>query len=150
MRFQGKLYKDGKFWLVEVPVFAAMTQGRTRKEALAMIVDWFVTMIDRPGFSVIVHEGRQGNLELSASDTKAMVGLLLQRQRQLHGLSLAAAAERLGAKSRNAYARYEQGSSIPTVEKLGQLLQAVSGGRDFVLSSSTIEDTSQEEQSSAG
>jgi len=27
MRFQGKLYKDGKFWLVEVPVFAAMTQG---------------------------------------------------------------------------------------------------------------------------
>jgi hypothetical protein len=150
MRFQGKLYKDGKFWLVEVPAFAAMTQGRTRKEALAMIADWFATMIDRPGFSVIVHEGKQGHFELSASDTKAMVGLLLQRQRQLHGLSLAAAADRLGAKSRNAYARYEQGSAMPTVEKLDKLLQAVSGGRDFVLSPSTIGDAEQEERSSMG
>jgi len=149
MRFQGKLYKDGKFWLIEVPVFAAMTQGRTRKEALAMIADWFATMIDRPGFSVTVYEGKEDTFELRASDTKAMVGLLLQRQRQLHGLSLAAAAERLGAKSRNAYARYEQGSSMPTVEKLDKLLQAVSGGRDFVLSPSAIEDTRQEERSSA-
>ncbi|MGE0682684.1 MAG: helix-turn-helix domain-containing protein [Candidatus Binatia bacterium] len=150
MRFQGKLYKDGKFWLVEVPVFAAMTQGRSRKEALEMITDWFVTMIDRPGFVVTIHEGKQGNFEISASDTKAMVGLLLQRQRQLHGLSLAAAAERLGAKSRNAYARYEQGSSMPTVEKLDKLLQAVSGGRGFVLSPSAIENAEQEEQSSRG
>src|SRR5262245_13188842 len=150
MRFQGKLYKDGKWWLIEVPVFAAMTQGRTRKEALVMIVDWFVAMIDRPGCSVTVHEGKQGNVEISASDTKAMVGLLLQRQRQLHGLSLAAAAERLGAKSRNAYARYEQGSSMPTVEKFDKLLQAVSGGRDFVLSPSAIGEAEQEEQSSRG
>jgi hypothetical protein len=150
MRFQGKLYKDGKFWLVEVPVFGAMTQGRTRQEALEMITDWFVTMIDRPGFAVTVHEGKQGNFEISGSDTKAMVGLLLQRQRQLHGLSLAAAAERLGAKSRNAYARYEQGSSMPTVDKLDKLLQAVSGGRDFVLAPSAIGSAEQEERSSTG
>ena len=150
MRFQGKLYKDGKYWLVEVPVFAALTQGRTRKEALTMIADWFATMIDRTRFSVIVHEGKRNNFEISTSDTKAMVGLLLQRQRQLLGLSLAAAAERLGAKSRNAYARYEQGSSMPTVEKLDKLLQAVSGGRDFVLSPSVIEDTLPETRSSAG
>ena len=102
MRFQGKLYKDGKFWLAEVPIFAALTQGRTRKEAVAMIADWFETLIDRPSFSVTVHEGKKGEFEISASDTKAMVRLLLQRQRQLNGLSLAAAAERLGAKSRNA------------------------------------------------
>jgi hypothetical protein len=150
MRFQGKLSKEGKFWLVEVPVFAALTQGRSRKEALEMIADWFVTMIDRPGFALTIYEGKQGNFELSASDTKAMVGLLLQRQRQLHGLSLAAVAQRLGAKSRNAYARYEQGSSMPTVEKLDQLLQAVSGGRDFVLSPSVVGNAEQEEQSSRG
>lgn len=133
MRFQGNAYKDGKFWLAEVPIFAAMTQGRTRKEALAMIADWFETKVNRPGFAVTVHEGRKGNFELSSPDTKAMVGLLLQRQRQLSGLSLAAVAERLGAKSRNAYARYERGVSVPTVEKLDELLQAVTGGRDFVL-----------------
>ena len=144
MRFQGKLYKDGKFWLAEVPIFAALTQGRTRKEAVAMIADWFETLLNRPSVSVTVHEGKKGEFEISASDTKAMVCLLLQRQRQLNGLSLAAAAERLGAKSRNAYARYEQGSSVPTVEKLDQLLQAVSGGRNFVLLPSPLESTEHE------
>ena len=137
MRFQGKVYKDGKFWLAEVPIFAAMTQGRTRKEALAMIADWFATMVNRRDFSVSVHEGKKGDFEISSSDTRTMVCLLLQRQRQLSGLSLAA-AERLGAKSRNAYARYEQGTSVPTVEKLDELLQAVSSGRDFVLLPSPV------------
>ena len=47
MRFQGNLYKDGKFWLAEVPMFAALMQGRTRKEAIAMIADWFETLINR-------------------------------------------------------------------------------------------------------
>ncbi len=55
MRFQGKVYNDGKFWLAEVPVFDAMTQGRTRTEALGMIADWFVTLVNRKGFSVEVH-----------------------------------------------------------------------------------------------
>jgi transcriptional regulator with XRE-family HTH domain len=73
-----------------------------------------------------------------------MIRLLLQRQRQISGLSLAVAAERLGAKSRNAYARYEQGSSVPTVEKLDKLLQAVSGGRDFVLLPSPLESAEHE------
>jgi predicted RNase H-like HicB family nuclease len=146
MRFQGKIYKDGKWWLAEVPLFAAMTQGRTRKEALVMIVDWFETVISRPEFSVTVHEGKRGEFEISASDTKAMICLLLQRQRQVSGLSLAGAAARLGAKSRNAYARYEQGASVPTVEKLDQLLQAVSGGRDFVLLPSATADRTQEER----
>lgn len=145
MRFQGKIYKEGKWWLAEVPLFAAMTQGRTRKEALTMIADWFEAIIARPEFSVSVHEGKRGEFEISASDTKAMVCLLLQRQRQASGLSLAGAATRLGAKSRNAYARYEQGASVPTVEKLDQLLQAVSGGRDFVLLPSAAPDKTQEE-----
>lgn len=146
MRFRGKIYKDGKWWLAEVSIFAAMTQGRTRKEAVTMIVDWFETLIARPEFSVTVHEGKRGEFEISSSDTKAMICLLLQRQRQLSGLSLAGAAERLGAKSRNAYARYEQGASVPTVEKLDQLLQAVSGGRDFVLLPSTVGKRAQEER----
>ena len=58
---------------------------------------------------------------------------LLHRQRTKHGLSLAEVAERLGAKSLNTYARYEQGKSVPTVEKFNQLLSAVSPEMDFVL-----------------
>ena len=82
MRVQGRVFKDGKFWLAEVPILDAMTQGFTRA---------------------------------------------------LSGLSLAEAAERLGAKSRNAYARYERGDSSPTLEKLSELMAAVSPSEDFVL-----------------
>ena len=36
MRFSGKIYKDGKFWLAEIPILDAMTQGYTRKNAVEM------------------------------------------------------------------------------------------------------------------
>jgi predicted RNase H-like HicB family nuclease len=40
MRFEGKLTRDGKWWLAEIPLLDATTQGHTRKEALEMIADW--------------------------------------------------------------------------------------------------------------
>ena len=56
----------------------------------------------------------------------------------ISGLSLAQVAERLGMKSRNTYARYEQGRSVPSVEKLNELLNAVCPQRDIVIDESTI------------
>lgn len=138
MRFCGRVYKDGKFWLAEVPILDAMTQGRTRKEALTMVEDLLETLVNRPGFSVKVHPGKHGDFEVSSSQTRGLISLLLRRQRQRSGLSLAEAAERLGAKSRNAYARYEQGTAVPTLEKLNELLQAVSPDQDFVLNQSAV------------
>ena len=99
-----------------------------------MISDWFVTVAGRKGFSVDIHPVGKGTFEVSSSNARTMVGLLLQRQKS--GLSLAQAAQRLGAKSRNAYARYEQGASVPTVEKLDELLRAVAPGREIVLQQS--------------
>ena len=133
MRLSGRVYKDGKFWLAEVPILDAMTQGHTKKEALAMVEDLLETLANRPGFSVTTHPVRKENFEISSPDTRGLVSLLLRRQRERSGLSLGEAARRLGAKSRNAYARYEQGTSAPTVDKLNELLQAVSPDRDFVL-----------------
>jgi transcriptional regulator with XRE-family HTH domain len=49
---------------------------------------------------------------------------------------LAEAADRLGARSRNAYARYEQGRTVPTVAKLDELLKAVAPGRDLLVGQS--------------
>ena len=57
----------------------------------------------------------------------------LRRARQRAGLTLAQVAERLGATSVNAYARYEQGRSVPTVRKLTELFAAVRPGRDLVV-----------------
>jgi hypothetical protein len=138
MRFRGKVYQDGKFWLAEVPILDAMTQGHTNKEALVMVKDLIETLADRPGFTVEVHPGQHGEFEVSSTDTRTLISLLLRRQRERSGLSLAEAAERLGAKSRNAYARYERGTSVPTVEKLTELLEAVAPGQDFVLQPSDV------------
>jgi transcriptional regulator with XRE-family HTH domain len=65
-----------------------------------------------------------------------MVSLLLQRKREQSGLSLSQVADRLGSTSRNAYARYERGTSTPTVEKLNELLHAVAPNTDLVISTS--------------
>jgi DNA-binding XRE family transcriptional regulator len=138
MRFYGKVYKDGTFWLAEVSILEAMTQSHTRKEAFAMVEDLLETLAKRPGFSVKVHPGKHGDFEVSSPDIRGMIGLLLRRRRERSGLSLAEAAERLGVKSRNAYARYERGTSVPTLEKLNELLQAVSPGQDIVLHHSVV------------
>jgi len=133
MRFQGRLFKDGKFWLAELPVLDAMTQGRTRKEAFAMVKDLVETLANRTGFSVTVHPGPHADFEVSSPDTRTMVALLLRRLRERKGVSIAEAAERLGAKSPEVYARYESGKAVPTLEELTDLLDAVCPGQDFVL-----------------
>ena len=133
MRFSGKIYKDGRFWLAEIPILDAMTQGHTRKEALEMAADMVETMANKEGFRVEVFLGSGGEFEVGSTNTKSLISLLLQRKRELSGLSLSQAAERLGASSRNAFARYEQGRSVPTVEKLNELLHAVCPETEFVI-----------------
>jgi predicted RNase H-like HicB family nuclease len=133
MRFQGHVRKDGKHWLAEVPLFDAVTQGRTRSQALDMLADWFETMVARSNFAVVVHQTSGDAFEVDGSDSRAMISLLLRRQRHKSGLSLAQVAARLGARSRNAYARYERGSAVPTVEKLEELLKAVAPKREIVV-----------------
>ena len=133
MRFYGKVYKDGKFWLAELPLLDAMTQGHTRKEAYAMVEDLLESLANRPGFKVTVHPGKHGDFEVSSTDPRVLISLFLRRQRERSGLSLSEAAKRLGAKSRNAYARYERGTSMPSLEKLAELYRAVAPGKDIVL-----------------
>ena len=132
MRFEGRVWKDGKLWLVEVPMLDVLTQGRTRKEALAMVVDAIESLVHQQGFRAKVYRSEKDTIEVGSPDIAALTALMLRRQREAHGLSLAEVSRRLGQTSRNAYARYEQGASVPTMDKLQNLLSIVSG-RDFVL-----------------
>jgi predicted RNase H-like HicB family nuclease len=132
MRFEGRIVKDGKFWLVEVPAFDALTQGRTKREAYEMVKDLIETMADTRGFEVVVYPTGKESFEVGANRTGVLIALLLRRQRERQGLSLAEAAQRLGQRSRNAYARYEQGATMPTIEKLEQLLEAIAPDQKIV------------------
>jgi predicted RNase H-like HicB family nuclease len=133
MRFEGRVTRDGRWWLAEVPLLEAMTQGRTRKEALEMIGDWLETMVGREGFQATVYPLGPAGFEIAGNDAAAMTALLLRRRREASGTSLRDMATRLGSSSRNAYARYERGDAVPTVEKLDALLKATSPGGDFVI-----------------
>ena len=138
MRFSGKIYKDGKFWLAEIPILDLMTQGRTKREAYEMVADMLDTMVNQKDFEITVFKGKKDAFEVGSSDAKYFVRLLLQRKLELSGLSLSQVASRLGMSSRNTYARYEQGKSVPSVEKLNDLLRAVCPETDIVIGESTI------------
>ena len=138
MRFAGRVVKSGKWYAAEVPVLGIDTQGKSKANAYAMVKDAIEDLVNKAGFAVTIHPGKGNYFEVGANDHAAWVAFLLRRQRMVHGLSLADVAERLGAKSRNAFARYEQGESVPTADKLMELLAALEPGRDFVLSEAGV------------
>ncbi|MBU4316800.1 MAG: helix-turn-helix domain-containing protein [Proteobacteria bacterium] len=137
MRFSGKIYKDGKYWLAEIPILDLMTQGRSKKEVYEMVADMIESLVNREGFKAIIFKGKNNTFEIGSIETKHLVSLLLQRKREKSGLSLSQVAIRLGMSSRNTYARYEQGKSVPSIEKLNDLLHAVSPDTDIVIAESS-------------
>ena len=133
MRFAGRVFRTGRRWAVEVSILGVFTQGHTKRNAYDMIADAIEALVNEEGFEVEVHPGRGEYFEVGASSASALTAFLLRRARAKAGLSLAQVAERLGAKSHNAYARYEQGRAVPSVEKLTELYSAVAPDRDLVL-----------------
>ena len=138
MRFSGRVYKDGKFWLAEIPILDLITQGRTKQEAYEMVADMLETMVNKEEFRVNIFKGANNMFEVGSIESKHMISLLLQRKREISGLSLSQVANRLGTTSRNSYARYEHGRSVPTVVKLNELLHAVCPKSDIVINESMI------------
>ena len=133
MRLAGQVFKIGRYWAIEVPILSVATQGHTKKEAFEMIADAIESLVNKKGFKIEIFPGKGSYFEVSSSSLATLTSFLLRRQRIKKGLTLMEASKRLGAKSINSYARYEQGKSVPTIEKFSQLLSALSPDHDFVL-----------------
>ena len=138
MRFVGNVFKAGKSWAIEVPLLDIVTQGRTKKEAYEMIADAVECLVNKKGFEVRVFGAKGKAFEIGATDQGALTALLLRRMRLKAGLSLEEVAARLGSKSPNSYARYEQGRSVPSVEKFAKLFSAVAPNKEFVIMESRV------------
>jgi len=113
-----------------VPWSDAVTHGRTKREAFSMAADLLETMADTKGFRATVYPTRGMSFEVGANRLGVLLALLLRRQRERQGLTLANAVRRLGQRSKNAY--YEQGKTMPTVEKLEHQLAAIAPGQRIV------------------
>ena len=137
MRFSGRVFKDDDYWLAEIPILDIMTQGHTENESYTMVIDAIESLINKKDFKVEIYKGIKGNFEITSPDSKSLISLLLKRKRESSGLSLAQVAARLGVTSRNSYARYEKGETMPTLGKLNELLRAVEPSLDFVINDSS-------------
>lgn len=129
----GRIWKDGTWWLAESPIADVMTQGKTRSEAGMMLADAIESLVNVKGFKVTVSDVGGGDVRVEANDPAVLVALVLKRQREAHGLSLADVAAALDQSSKTAYARYEQGKTVPSIEKLHELLHAVAPDAAIVL-----------------
>jgi predicted RNase H-like HicB family nuclease len=132
MELEGRIWKDGKFWLVEVPILDAMTQGKSKKDALRMIGDAVAGLIEsyfedksakKLGIKAFLRE--DDVIGITANDTKILLSLSLIKQREKSNSTVREVSKRLGSKSPNAYAQYERGRLSITLEKYEELLLAV-------------------------
>ena len=127
MEIQGNVWKDGKHWIAEVPALDAMTQGRTKKEALEVLKDLVQEMLLsylKAKKDVSVADCKDGIIAVSAKEMNILLALVLIRQRERSGATVREAAERMGSNSPNAYAQYERGMTSVSFEKYEQLLSA--------------------------
>ena len=91
MRFVGRVFKAGRHWAIEVPILGVVTQGRTRKDAFAMIADAIEALANQENFRVEVFPGIGEYFEVGSPNVAGLTALLLRRQRVRRGLTLAEA-----------------------------------------------------------
>ena len=132
MEFEGKIWKSGKYWLVEVPSLDVMTQGTSYKKAMFMILDAVKELLmgyfpkeSIESLELVVVDYKKGAIGISAKDSRLLLALSLRRQRAKSGSTVREVAERLGSKSPNIYAPYERGEKNFSIEGYEKLINAV-------------------------
>ncbi|MBI2336834.1 MAG: type II toxin-antitoxin system HicB family antitoxin [Deltaproteobacteria bacterium] len=128
VKFEGKLWKIGRYWAIVVPALDVASQGKSKKNALNMIQEAVELMVDRRGFAVKAALLPKNQFVLQAQrakDDRYLLALMLKNQRAKHGLSLREIADRLGI-SKNAYAQYEQARAVPSITKVEEFIHVMS------------------------
>jgi hypothetical protein len=120
--------QEGPFWSAEAELLGAFTHGESRKEAFEVLAELIESMVDRPGFKVTIGAypaGGEGAVLVSSTEPGLLAAQVLKYQREVHQLTLAEVAKRLGAASLTSYAAYEQGKREPSLGKMSELLAVV-------------------------
>ena len=121
LKIKGRLFKDGDFWLIELPTIGAMTQAETRDAAFDMLKDYIETDLEQSVEMQFFDDGGK-DFTVGFTDTNQILPWILRKLREIGGKSLEDAKNSLNSKSRNSYARYESGECDPSSSKLMELL----------------------------
>lgn len=129
MLIPGEISIEGSSYSARIEAIGAHGSGPTRRAACDALAEMVleIARAQRPldGFEVDITDDGESTLYLTSNDPTRLVSLLLRQQRTAHGMSLADVADTVGAKSKNAYATYEQGRTEPSIGKLQELLVLV-------------------------
>ena len=140
MYLQGKVWRDGKFWLIEIEILDVMTQGKTKREAYKMLKDAIELLVNKKGFKVTVLPKEGSEFFIKASNEQELIAFMLKQQRIKNHLTIQEITHRLRVNSINAYAQYEQGKSLPSLTKIQKFLSAMN--RNLLLTLNLMEDPS--------
>lgn len=126
MKLKGKLIneKEGGY-SITVESVGAFTQGETKKEALQMIKEAIELMINRDNFQIQITVFSGNTFYIEANQPYILFALWLRQNRIKQGLTLEDMRKKMGAKSKNEYAKYEKGINQPSLEKIEKLIKAV-------------------------
>ena len=125
MKLEGRVWKDHKFWLVELPLLDLLTQGKSKKNALFMIKDAVELLINDKSFSCKIIPTKDKIFYLDTEEIDLLIPLILKRLRERNNLSIREVAERLGHKSHTAYARYETGKVKASLDKFVECVKVI-------------------------
>jgi len=138
MYLKGKIFKEGRFWIIEVPILNITTEGYSKKDAYNMMRDAVESLVSKKSFKTEVIDLTNNEFLLGSNDCETLISFMLKQQRHKHNLSLSDMADRIGASSKNAYAQYEQGKNLPSLTKLETFLEAMN--EDAKLVFNVVED----------
>lgn len=132
MKFPGKVHpkKVGeKYHSVEIPTLGIYTQGKSFKDAMAMAKDALEELL---GIEIEISPWgkKKDAFTVTSKDLKPLVARFLEIRREKAGLTIKEVTERLGRSAVNYYAQYEQGRSLPGLEKLREFTDAMPGDED--------------------
>lgn len=121
----------GRLWVVEVAALELITQGKSRKNALEMIQDAIMELVEsyygpeaRKKLTLDLYDDGGEGFGISSNNDRLLLSLALRRQRELSGLSVREVSLNLGSRSPNAYSQYEQGKINISLDKYEELLRA--------------------------
>jgi predicted RNase H-like HicB family nuclease/DNA-binding XRE family transcriptional regulator len=134
MKLKAKLIKEKEGgYSIAVESIGAFSQGETKKEALEMISEAIELMVNQKGFEIQISLVSGNTFYVESNQPNILFALWLRQNRIKQGLTLEDMRQRLGAKSRNEYAKYEQGKHLPSLEKTEELIKAVKSNASLVL-----------------
>ena len=126
MILKGKVWKDGKFWLIECKELGVLTQGHSKTEAFEMMADWVHTALDDSSVNIEFTEGtRDGVFEIRFSDVQKVYALLIKYARESQDLTFSDVARRLKLRSRSNAKHYESGKNSMTIGTFHKVMRAL-------------------------